>query len=99
MSVVVIALNALDSLGIDRLGHARPDSVERFLATLLVALPAECSVLVTSDHGHLEQVSTQGGRPKSPVPTWVSGADALASARTLTRPEAIFEFVRRASTT
>jgi hypothetical protein len=47
-------------------------------------------VVVTSDHGHLEQVASSHGHPKSRVPTWYFGPDAEARADRMRRPEGIF---------
>lgn len=68
--------------------------IERFVGALLERTPADSTVVITSDHGHLEQVGFTQGHPKSLVPTWVFGPDALEAARALTRPEAIFDLVR-----
>jgi REP element-mobilizing transposase RayT len=98
-------LIALDSVGIDPLGHDRPESVygdSRFLfprgcagAPLPVRDSPVAGVLVetdvTSDHGHLEQLGSSRGHPKSKVPTWYFGPDAERHASRLTRPEGIFE--------
>lgn len=112
-----VVLIALDSVGIDPLGHERPGSVsststrwpissrtptasswaretfaeiERFVGALVRALPADTRVVVTSDHGHLEQVGFTRGHPRSRVPTWVFGPGAHAVAPTLREPAAIF---------
>jgi hypothetical protein len=50
-------------------------------------------VIVTSDHGHLEQVAFTRGHPKSRVPTWYFGPDASAQAERMRTPEAIFHVV------
>lgn len=63
--------------------------VEAFLGALLARLPADALVVVTSDHGHLEQVAFTQGHPKSRVPTWVFGPHAEELARPLTTPAAI----------
>lgn len=69
-------------------------TIERFLGALLEAVdPDETLVVVTSDHGHLEQVGFTHGHPKSKVPTWVFGAGALEAAAKLTRPENIFDLI------
>lgn len=67
--------------------------IERFLGELLARTPDSLTVIVTSDHGHLEQVGFTRGHPKSLVPTWVFGPDAVEAAAGLTRPEAIFDLV------
>lgn len=72
--------------------------IERFLGALLERISAETTLVVTSDHGHLEQVGFTQGHPKSLVPTWVFGPEALEAARGLTRPEAIFDLVRARAT-
>ncbi len=70
-------------------------TIETFLRALLEGIdPARTLVVVTSDHGHLEQVGFTHGHPKSKVPTWVFGQGALESARALTRPERIFDCLR-----
>ncbi len=56
--------------------------------------PSSTAVIITSDHGHLEQVAASHAHPKSKVPTWYFGPDALAAADRLRRPEAIFHCVR-----
>ncbi len=69
-------------------------TIERFLGALLRALaPEDTFVVVTSDHGHLEQVGFSHGHPKTKVPTWVFGAGAREAAARLTRPERIFDLV------
>lgn len=67
--------------------------IERFLWAVLERIPADTTLVVTSDHGHLEQVAFTQGHPKSRVPTWVFGPDPLEAARSLRRPEAIFDLV------
>jgi hypothetical protein len=69
-------------------------TIEAFLGALLEAIdPEETVLVVTSDHGHLEQVGFTHGHPKSKVPTWVFGRGALDAAARLTRPERIFELL------
>jgi len=64
---------------------------ERFVAAVLESIdPRRTSVVVTSDHGHLEQVGFSHGHPKTKVPTWCFGQDALYTAERLRTPEAIF---------
>lgn len=65
-------------------------TIETFLRALLERLPSETRVVVTSDHGHLEQVEFTKGHPKSLVPTWYFGPAAAETAARLRRPEAIF---------
>ena len=70
------------------------DVIEAFLEALLERInAAETIVIVTSDHGHLEQVGFSRGHPKSKVPTWYFGPDAQAQVRRMRRPEAIFQVV------
>ncbi|MEK6235279.1 MAG: hypothetical protein N2C14_11270 [Planctomycetales bacterium] len=65
--------------------------IERFLNAVLEQVdPRETLVVVTSDHGHLEQVEFTMGHPKSLVPTWCFGLDAVERASALRRPENIF---------
>ncbi len=64
--------------------------IERFIGELLDRIDEETTLLVTSDHGHLEQVGFTKGHPKSKVPTWVFGAGMMEWAETLRRPEGIF---------
>ncbi|MGQ0634861.1 MAG: hypothetical protein ACT4QC_09640 [Planctomycetaceae bacterium] len=51
---------------------------------------SEATVIVTSDHGHLEQLDNSRGHPKSKVPTWYFGPRAEALTTDLARPEGIF---------
>jgi hypothetical protein len=68
--------------------------IEDFLAALLGAIDRESTfVVVTSDHGHLEQVGFTHGHPKTKVPTWVFGRGARDAAASLARPERIFDLV------
>jgi hypothetical protein len=68
--------------------------IESFLETVLNGIDnAETAVIVTSDHGHLEQVSYAHGHPKSRVPTWYFGPDAEVQANRMRRPEGIFEVI------
>ncbi|MDC3378686.1 hypothetical protein OAX78_00200 [Planctomycetota bacterium] len=69
------------------------DTIETFVHALLRALLPDTWVVITSDHGHLEQVDFHQGHPKSLVPTWVFAPDALNKARSLTSPEAIFKLL------
>lgn len=65
--------------------------IERFIGALLQTIDAEQTfVVVTSDHGHLEQVGFSKGHPKTKVPTWYFGPHALQHADSLRTPEAIF---------
>jgi hypothetical protein len=67
--------------------------IEAFVGALVRALPSGTRVVVTSDHGHLEQVGFTRGHPKSRVPTWVFGPGAHAVAPALREPAAIFAHV------
>jgi hypothetical protein len=53
-------------------------------------------VIITSDHGHLEQLGTSRGHPKSKVPTWYFGPAADSVAIALSRPEGIFAVLTQA---
>ena len=69
-------------------------NIETLLAELLPAIDLSTTrVLVTSDHGHLEQVDYHHGHPKTLVPTWYFGPSALTTASLLRRPEHIFDFL------
>ncbi len=59
-------------------GVAALERVDRFLAGLLETLPSDVTLLVTSDHGNLEDVS--GGHTRNPALGVAAGpgADALA---------------------
>lgn len=66
-------------------------TIERFVDSLLQQVdPAETTVAITSDHGHLEQVAYTQGHPKSKVPTWYFGPDAERHVDDLRRPEGLF---------
>ena len=68
--------------------------IESFVGGVLGAIdPVETAVIVTSDHGHLEQVAFTQGHPRSKVPTWYFGPDAEAQAGRMRRPEGIFHVV------
>jgi hypothetical protein len=67
--------------------------IERFLGALLAELPLGTRTIVTSDHGHLEQVGFTRGHPKSNVPTWVFGPDARRVADGLREPAAIHRHI------
>jgi hypothetical protein len=72
--------------------------IETFVETILRAIdPRETAVIVTSDHGHLEQVAFSHGHPKSRVPTWYFGPDAESHADRMRRPEEIFHVVAEAA--
>jgi hypothetical protein len=66
--------------------------IERFVESVLSQIdPLDTTVLLTSDHGHLEQLGSSRRHPKSKVPTWYFGRDAERCAPLLSRPEGIFE--------
>jgi hypothetical protein len=66
--------------------------IERFLESVLSGIdPNMTTVIVTSDHGHLEQLGSSRGHPKSKVPTWYFGPNAERHATTVARPEGIFQ--------
>jgi hypothetical protein len=68
--------------------------IETFIEAVLRAIDTtETVVIVTSDHGHLEQVAFSRGHPKSRVPTWYFGPDAEVHAGRMRRPEGIFHVV------
>ena len=68
--------------------------IETFVGAVLRGIdPREMVVVVTSDHGHLEQVAFSHGHPKSSVPTWYFGPDAAARADRMRRPEGIFHVI------
>jgi bisphosphoglycerate-independent phosphoglycerate mutase (AlkP superfamily) len=71
--------------------------IEDFVEALLRGIdPARTTVVITSDHGHLEQLAPSHAHPKTHVPTWCFGRDAEQMAAQLRRPEAIFhELVKR----
>lgn len=70
------------------------ETIESFVEAVLEAInPNETIVIVTSDHGHLEQVAFTQGHPKSKVPTWYFGQDAETQAARLQRPEGIFHVI------
>jgi Metalloenzyme superfamily len=69
-------------------------TIEAFVESVLRRLdPAESRVIVTSDHGHLEQLDTSRGHPKSDVPTWCFGPSPERHAGLLTRPEGIHRVI------
>jgi hypothetical protein len=68
--------------------------IESFVEELLIGInPRETAVIITSDHGHLEQVAFSHGHPKSRVPTWYFGANAVAQVNRMRRPEEIFHVI------
>jgi hypothetical protein len=73
------------------LARAVFERIEAFVEAVLTRIDrAETVVILTSDHGHLEQVAFSHGHPKGKVPTWYFGPDAEAQADRLRRPEGIF---------
>lgn len=72
--------------------------IERFVGEVLSRTdPAVTTVVITSDHGHLEQLSSSRGHPKSKVPTWYFGPQPGLRAPLLARPEGIFRVLDAAS--
>jgi hypothetical protein len=72
--------------------------IERFVEAVLSRIdPAATTVIITSDHGHLEQLGTSRGHPKSKVPTWHFGPAADQVADTLAHPEGIFEVLTQSA--
>jgi hypothetical protein len=68
--------------------------IEGFVGAVLRGIdPERTTVIVTSDHGHLEQVGFSRGHPRSRVPTWYFGPGAEARAGRLGRPEGIFHVI------
>jgi len=69
-------------------------TIEDFVEAVLQAIdPERMIVIVTSDHGHLEQLASSHAHPKSHVPTWFFGPDPTKIAARLRRPEDIFHVV------
>ncbi|MCI0682812.1 MAG: hypothetical protein L0Y71_11985 [Gemmataceae bacterium] len=75
--------------------------IEDFVEAVLQGTDPDTIVIVTSDHGHLEQLATSHAHPKTRVPTWCFGPDAAHNAARLRRPEDLFhvlvEFAPRLS--
>jgi hypothetical protein len=72
--------------------------IEDFVEALLGRLdPRRCVVVITSDHGHLEQLASSHAHPKTAVPTWYFGPGALSAAARLRRPEHIFHVLTDAA--
>jgi hypothetical protein len=65
--------------------------IERFVGSVLKGAPVSTTVVVTSDHGHLEQLASSRGHPKSKVPTWYFGPEPERYVALLSRPEGIFQ--------
>jgi hypothetical protein len=69
-------------------------TIEAFVEAVLQAIdPSESVVVITSDHGHLEQLASSHAHPKSKVPTWYFGPDPERTAERLRRPEEIFRLL------
>ncbi len=76
----------------DKAGHSQEaeraatvlGALDRFFGALLDALPDDALLVVTSDHGNLEDLSTKS-HTRHPVPllAWGAGAEALADAASL----------------
>jgi hypothetical protein len=65
--------------------------IEQFLGALLDRVDSNATkVIITCDHGHLEQVGFHEGHPKSNVPTWYFGVDAESWVESLRRPQGVF---------
>jgi hypothetical protein len=76
------------------LARAVFETIEAFVEAILNRIDAaETVVIVTSDHGHLEQVAFSRGHPRSKVPTWYFGPAAEAQAERMRRPEGIFRVI------
>jgi hypothetical protein len=70
------------------------ETIETFVEAILNSVdPARTTIIITSDHGHLEHVGFTRGHPKSKVPTWYFGPDAERQASRMGRPEGIFEVI------
>ena len=65
--------------------------IERFVEAVLKSAAGSTTVIVTSDHGHLEQLASSRGHPKSNVPTWYFGPEPERWSPLLKRPEGIFQ--------
>jgi 2,3-bisphosphoglycerate-independent phosphoglycerate mutase len=70
------------------------ETIETFVGAVLLEIDSSDTVVViTSDHGHLEQVAFTRGHPKSKVPTWYFGPDAEAQVSRMRNPEGIFHVI------
>jgi hypothetical protein len=70
------------------------ETIEVFVEAVLRSIdPADTVVVITSDHGHLEQLASSHAHPKSKVPTWYFGPDPERTADRLRRPEEIFRLL------
>ena len=68
--------------------------IEEFVEAILQAIdPERTVVIITSDHGHLEQLTSSHAHPKTAVPTWYFGPEPSETASHLHRPENIFHLV------
>jgi len=66
-------------------------TIEDFVEGVVAGIdPATTALIVTSDHGHLEQVAYTQGHPKSMVPTWCFGEGARAWGPQTATPTGIF---------
>lgn len=65
--------------------------IEQFVGAVLGRIDTNrTKVIITCDHGHLEQVAFHEGHPKSKVPTWYFGPDATLWIETLRWPQGVF---------
>lgn len=70
--------------------------IERCVHSVLSHIdPTETIVVVTSDHGHMEQVEYDQGHPKTFVPTWYFGDGTTTPLDDLRTPEGIFRVFAR----
>jgi hypothetical protein len=70
--------------------------IESFVEAVLKQIDAgETVVIITSDHGHLEQVAFTKGHPKSRVPTWYFGQEPETQADQMRRPEGVFHVIAK----
>ena len=68
--------------------------IEDFVEAILRKIdPAATILVITSDHGHLEQLASSHAHPKSMVPTWYFGPEPEQMADRLRRPEQIFHLL------
>ena len=68
--------------------------IEEFVEAILRTIdPATTAMIITSDHGHLEQLASSHAHPKTAVPTWYFGPDPMETAARLRRPESIFHVI------
>src|SRR5262245_7090964 len=72
--------------------------IEAFVEAILRSIDSEGTVvIITSDHGHLEQLATSHAHPKTAVPTWYFGPNPARTAAKLRRPEHIFRVIAELS--